>query len=81
VEGEAAPARVPLWDLPTRLFHWSLVLLIAAAWWTQEQADDSDLHARIGYTVLTLVIWRLLWGLFGSERRASHRSSVARARR
>jgi cytochrome b len=67
VEGEAAPARVPLWDLPTRLFHWSLVLLIAAAWWTQEQADDSDLHARIGYTVLTLVIWRLLWGLFGSD--------------
>jgi cytochrome b len=79
VDGGAGPARAPLWDLPTRLFHWSLVLLIAGAWWTQEQADDSELHARIGYAVLTLVIWRLLWGLFGSD--TSRFSSFVRSPR
>jgi len=65
--GGAGPLPTPLWDLPTRLFHWSLVLLIFAAWWTQDQAEDSELHARVGYTILTLVLWRLLWGLFGSD--------------
>jgi cytochrome b len=44
-----------------------LLGLSAAAWWTQEQDENSDLHARIGYTILTLVLWRLLWGLFGSD--------------
>lgn len=59
-------SRVTIWDLPTRLFHWSLVLLIAAAWWTQEQ-DDSELHSRIGYAVISLLLFRLGWGFVGSD--------------
>ena len=59
-------SRATIWDLPTRLFHWSLVLLIAAAWWTQEQ-DDSELHSRIGYAVITLILFRLGWGFVGSD--------------
>lgn len=64
-EARSGP-RATIWDLPTRLFHWSLVLLIAAAWWTQEQ-EDSELHARIGYAVLTLLLFRLAWGFVGSD--------------
>lgn len=58
------PVRV--WDLPIRLFHWSLVLLIGAAWWTAEN-DAMDWHMRCGYAVLTLVLFRLIWGVVGSE--------------
>jgi cytochrome b len=65
-EKAGSGSRATIWDLPTRLFHWSLVPLIAAAWWTQEQ-DDSELHARIGYAVLTLLLFRLAWGFVGSD--------------
>lgn len=63
------PVRV--WDLPTRLFHWLLVLLILCAWISfefNEQIGDSELvwHRFNGYTILILVIWRLLWGVVGS---------------
>ena len=56
-----------IWDVPTRLFHWLLVLLIGAAWATQEQLGDSERHATVGYMVLGLLLFRLLWGIVGSE--------------
>ena len=62
----AVPARLAVWDLPTRLFHWVLVGLIAFSWWTGEQGQN-DLHFYSGYAVLTLLIFRLLWGIFGSS--------------
>jgi cytochrome b len=55
-----------VWDLPTRLFHWVLVGLIGFSWWTGEQGRN-DLHFYSGYAVLTLLIFRLLWGIFGSS--------------
>ena len=55
-----------VWDLPTRLFHWVLVGLIGLSWWTGEQGKN-DLHLYSGYAVLTLLIFRLLWGIFGSS--------------
>lgn len=58
--------KLPIWDLPTRLFHWSLVVLIAFSWWTAEEHYD-ELHIWSGLAVLTLLIFRLLWGLFGSS--------------
>jgi cytochrome b len=61
------PERAKVWDLPIRLFHWSLVLLIGAAWATQEQLSDNERHAFVGYAILTLLLFRLLWGLVGSE--------------
>ncbi len=55
----------PVWDLPIRLFHWSLAALLPLAWWTAEQGDF-DRHQWCGYTILVLVGFRLLWGIFGS---------------
>ena len=70
-EAAVEPAAVPstklaIWDLPTRLFHWVLVGLIAFSWWTAEEHHD-DLHMYSGYAILTLILFRILWGLFGSS--------------
>jgi cytochrome b len=62
----APPTKLAVWDLPTRLFHWVLVGLIGFSWWTGEQGQN-DLHLYSGYAVLTLLIFRLLWGIFGSS--------------
>ena len=55
-----------VWDLPVRLFHWGIVLLILAAWVTQEY-NWMDWHVRIGYTILTLLVFRIVWGFVGSD--------------
>jgi cytochrome b len=55
----------PIWDLPTRVFHWLLVIGIIAAWLTYEN-DQLLWHSRIGFTLLALIIFRLLWGFVGS---------------
>jgi cytochrome b len=55
-----------VWDLPTRLFHWLTVMLVAAAYVTW-QFNWMDWHAYAGYALLALVVFRLLWGFFGSE--------------
>lgn len=55
---------VPVWDRFVRVFHWSLVGLIAAAWLTE---DAKRVHIWIGYTVLALVAARLVWGVVGSR--------------
>jgi len=61
-------ADVRAWDLPTRLFHWSLVLLIAMAYVSRHWGDANLVwHTWNGYAVLVLVVWRLLWGLVGSS--------------
>lgn len=56
----------PIWDLPTRLFHWLLVALIGFSWWSAEN-DQIDLHIWSGMAVLSLLLFRLLWGIFGSS--------------
>lgn len=55
-----------IWDLPTRLFHWALAGLIAFSWWSAEE-HLTDLHVWSGIAILTLLVFRLLWGLFGSS--------------
>ena len=62
----AAGTPVRLWDLPVRLFHWSLAVLIALLWWSHEN-HDMDLHITLGLITLGLVVFRLLWGLVGSS--------------
>jgi cytochrome b len=58
---------VKVWDLPTRLFHWSLVLCFAVSWGSIELFDNAiKIHIYAGYTLLSLLIFRLLWGVFGS---------------
>lgn len=56
----------PLWDLPMRLFHWGLVVLLANAWLSQ-QRGWMEVHRWNGYLLLTLLGFRLLWGWIGSR--------------
>jgi cytochrome b len=58
--------RIKVWDLPVRLFHWSIVVLIAAAWTTQE-FNKMEWHMRIGYAILALLLFRIVWGFAGSD--------------
>ena len=44
----------PVWDVPTRLFHWTLVALIAFSWWSAEE-HHTDWHIWSGIAVLTLL--------------------------
>jgi len=57
---------VPVWDLPVRLTHWSLAILIAFAWWSAEN-EKIEWHMWSGYAVLFLLLFRILWGFFGSS--------------
>jgi cytochrome b len=56
----------PVWDLPVRLFHWLLAALIAFSWWSVEY-DHTSWHIWSGCAILTLLIFRLLWGFVGSS--------------
>lgn len=60
---ETKPIRV--WDLPTRLFHWSLVASFAIAFVTAESEKLRDIHVVAGYTLAGLIAFRLLWGIVG----------------
>lgn len=53
-----------VWDLPLRLFHWLLVLLLGASWLTAE-LGLTDLHFYSGYAVAALLLFRLAWGVVG----------------
>ncbi len=66
-EKPKTPQIVKVWDLPTRLFHWTLAGLMIAQWWTAETSGTMDYHVWGGYTVLALVLFRLIWGFVGSE--------------
>lgn len=59
--------RILVWDLPTRLFHWSLALSFAVAYLTGENERWAGLHFTAGYTLLGLIGFRLIWGLIGSR--------------
>jgi len=59
-----SPAKV--WDLPVRLFHWLLVALIAFSWWSGEE-HYLEWHRASGYTILALIVFRLIWGFIGSR--------------
>lgn len=58
--------RIKVWDLPVRLFHWLLVALILAAWVTQ-YLNRMTLHVWIGEWILTLLLFRVVWGFVGSD--------------
>ena len=58
--------RVPVWDAPTRLFHWLVVALVVACYVTF-RLNWMDWHAWAGEAVLALLLFRLLWGVFGSD--------------
>jgi len=65
-----APARNErqVWDLPVRLFHWTLVAGVLASYASSRLGPEYfRLHLAAGYLVTVLVAFRLLWGLFGTR--------------
>jgi cytochrome b len=58
--------RVIVWDVPTRLFHWGTVLLVSASLFTA-RFNLLAWHACFGRVLLALVVFRLIWGLVGSD--------------
>ncbi|MFP4137696.1 MAG: cytochrome b/b6 domain-containing protein [Halomonas sp.] len=63
--------RLLVWDIPVRLFHWALVGLVALSFYTMKTEGAPfvfpiDIHARSGYLLLGLLLFRWLWGLVGS---------------
>jgi cytochrome b len=61
-----APRIVLVWDAPIRVFHWLIVALVAAAYATW-RLNWMVWHGWVGDAVLTLLLFRLLWGFFGGE--------------
>jgi cytochrome b len=57
---------VRVWDLPTRLFHWGLALCVIGLIITGNVGGNAMVwHGRLGYAVLTLLLFRLTWGVVG----------------
>ena len=71
--------RTLVWDVPTRVFHWLLVLSFSGAFLTAETERYRDIHVVLGYTLLGLIAFRLLWGFFGT-RYAKFRSFLFKPR-
>jgi len=61
-----ARAPQPVWDLPTRIFHWLLAALILFSWWSVKN-HHTDWHIWSGIAILTALTFRLLWGFVGSS--------------
>jgi cytochrome b len=56
--------RVRVWDLGVRLFHWSLVTMVAGAYFLD---SPRSLHRSLGYVVIGLIAFRLIWGFVGTK--------------
>ncbi|MBL8383668.1 MAG: cytochrome b/b6 domain-containing protein [Burkholderiales bacterium] len=57
---------VPVWDLGVRIFHWSLLVLVVAAFVTVKIGGNAmTYHAWCGYAILALLVFRIVWGFVG----------------
>ena len=59
-------AKQPVWLLPVRAVHWLLAGLVAFSWWSVHN-HHTGWHIWSGLAILTLLIFRLLWGFVGSS--------------
>jgi cytochrome b len=59
--------RVLVWDVPTRVFHWLQVLSFSAAYLTAFSERMRNYHVALGYILLGLLVFRLLWGVVGTR--------------
>nr|WP_073010982.1 cytochrome b/b6 domain-containing protein [Roseibium suaedae] len=68
-DGTVSPApaggMVRVWDPLVRIFHWSLVALVAIAWLTGDEIQK--VHEPVGYVIVGLLAFRLVWGVIGSR--------------
>lgn len=54
-----------VWDLPTRIYHWSQLALVCGLFFSG--LTEQGPHTKFGLALFTLLLWRLIWGLAGSE--------------
>jgi len=67
-KGASSPEPVVVWDLPTRLFHWLLVLLVVISFVTGKMGGNAmQYHEWSGFAILALLLFRLAWGIVGSS--------------
>lgn len=59
--------KILVWDIPTRVFHWLLAISFTGAYLTAETERYRDIHLLLGYTLLGLIAFRLIWGFAGSR--------------
>jgi len=59
--------RILVWDIPTRIFHWLLAASFAGAFLTAESEMYRDVHVALGYLMLALIGFRVVWGLVGTR--------------
>jgi cytochrome b len=59
--------RVLVWDVPTRVFHWLLVISFTVIFLTAESERHRDVHVSLGYILLGLIAFRLVWGFVGTH--------------
>lgn len=66
--GRLMTSIVRVWDLPTRLFHWALAACVVALVISAQLGGDAMAwHFRFGYAVLSLLLFRLIWGVVGGR--------------
>jgi cytochrome b len=67
-DNDRRPAVIPVWDLPTRLFHWLLVALVGTAFVTAKAGGNAmQYHEWCGVAILWLLAFRIIWGVTGSQ--------------
>lgn len=59
--------RILVWDIPTRVFHWLLAGSFIGAFVTAESEMFRDVHVALGYLLLALIGFRILWGIVGTR--------------
>ncbi len=75
---QTSTQKVKVWDVPVRLFHWALVLLIILSYVTGEiggfdftmggkMVPNLDVHMWSGLSILALLLFRIIWGFVGSD--------------
>ncbi|OGI47023.1 MAG: cytochrome B [Candidatus Muproteobacteria bacterium RBG_16_65_34] len=60
-------SKILVWDLPTRVFHWALAASFVGAFVTADSERFRDVHVMLGYTMVGLIAFRLLWGFIGTR--------------
>lgn len=65
--GATAQERILVWDAPVRVFHWLSVLSFAGAYLSAESERWRLVHVTLGYTLVGLIAFRLIWGVVGTR--------------
>ena len=64
----AGARTVRVWDLPTRVFHWTLALAVIGLVITAKVGGNAmEVHKKLGFLVLGLIVFRVIWGFVGSR--------------